>query len=388
MPDDISIYDDPEYRRLEDLIWELVNNGSEVDLDSLIPPNRPDFRVPLERVIRRGDLHWTPCDQPIGTPILYPGMKLGGLYTLLRHLGAGGMGTVFLAQDPILPRHCAVKILKPEIAHEPLLFRKFVEEMLALSHLNHNNIVKVSDAGMDDRGHAFLVMEYIPGPTLADILNELKRAPHGGKASHIVTAILQGQKLQSSEWSTACPVDLDAPYVEWLIGVLYKVALALAVVHANGLIHFDLKPSNIVFDGNGEPMLVDFGLAIAVSALRQQTTSKGFFGTPGYASPEQLSGTQDQCSFESDIFSFGVVLYECLSLRRPFEGLSDPELAKTVIEKPPIPLRQANPRIQWELEALTHKCLEKQPSRRYCNGAHLAKDVKNLIGARENTGQV
>lgn len=315
-----------------------------------------------------------------GRPRLQAGMILGE-FTLMRNLGAGGMGTVFLARQESLQRYVAVKVCKPELSDHHVLRARFEAEAQVLAQLKHPNIVPVHASGID-QGYLFLAMEYIDGPTLADVLDSLRWWPRDAQASEIVSMVLNGSARPPSNWSPPCEVSLDAAYVEWVVTVMYDIALALAVIHSSGLIHLDVKPSNIVFDANGEPKLVDFGLAMADPALQSETAGKGFIGTPEYASPEQLHGNLWDCSPTSDVYSFGATLYECLSLRRPFTEANLAKLAEAVTTQPPIPLRRLNRRIRWELDAIVNRCLEKQPNRRYRNGAHLSGDLLNLIEAR------
>lgn len=313
-------------------------------------------------------------------PRLRPGMRLAE-FTLLRNLGEGGMGTVFLALQESLRRYVAVKVCQPEFSDDPRFRDRFQAEAQVLARMRHPFIVPVYASGIE-QGHLFLAMEYLDGPTLADVLDALRWWPGEATASEIVAAVLNGCAIPDPVHSPLRRVTMDAAYVGWVVGTSYKIALALAVTHSNGLIHLDMKPSNIIFDSGGEPKLVDFGLAIADPERQTAISRKGFFGTPEYASPEQLRGDVQDCSASSDVYSFGVTLYECLSLRRPFAGSNFAELADSAIKQPPAPLRSLNRRIRWELDAIVSTCLEKQPSRRYRNGAHLGQDLLNFVEAR------
>src|SRR5438128_3374368 len=204
---------------------------------------------------------------------------LAGRYELGALLGHGGMGTVRDAVDRRLGRSVAVKILRADLAEQPRARRRFETEAHAAARLAHPNVVTVFDSGEDD-GIPFLVMERLPGRTLADELTAGPLSPERAR------------------------------------GVVREVLSALAAAHAAGIIHRDIKPGNVLLTEDGHVKVSDFGIAKTVDHLDQTQTAE-LVATPGYLAPERLVG--EAASQRSDLYSVGVLLYEALSGRRPFE---------------------------------------------------------------------
>jgi serine/threonine protein kinase len=264
------------------------------------------------------------------------GRKLGP-YNVVSLLGVGGMGEVYQARDTRLGRLVALKILPSDLATDPRRKRRFLQEAKAASALNHPNIVTLHDVGCDS-GIDYLVMEYVRGKTLDQLI------PREGL-----------DFKQALRYAT-------------------EIAGALVTAHAGGIIHRDLKPGNIMINEGGTVKVMDFGLAKVEEAAAGQTavtrTETGvIIGTAAYMSPEQARGEDEDA--RSDIFSFGVVLYEMLSGQRPFQGRDRVSILAAIVQQEPPPLTG----IPQDLDKLVLRCLGKDPARRF---QHMA-DVKAAL---------
>jgi eukaryotic-like serine/threonine-protein kinase len=267
--------------------------------------------------------------EDVGSEELAPGKVLGE-FTILRRLAAGGMGQVYLARQKTLGRVVALKVCKPEIARDPRMKSRFLAEGLSLARLTHPNVVPVLSTGEDD-GYLYLAMEYVAGPTLAQVLQAIHGTDPDSLASTVVARIFANPEMedQSQSWQDS-HARLDRAYQTWVIQTLQQVAQGLAAAHAAGILHRDIKPANIVFAANGVPKIVDFGLARA-SQSPSTTVMGEFYGTPAYTSPEQARGDVEAVSAASDVFSFGVTMFECLSLDLPFQGRTSADVLTAVL---------------------------------------------------------
>ena len=257
-----------------------------------------------------------------------------GHYRIIRPVGYGGMATVFLAQDIHLQREVAIKIFRPQSAKSADFLRRFTREAQVLARLDHPNILPIYDYG-EQNGLAYLVMPLIVNGSLKDLLQVHKVLPPPQ------ALLLAGQILQ-----------------------------ALQYAHERGFIHRDIKPGNMLFKEDGTLLLSDFGLVKVLSADGGNTSllesasqvGQSASGTPQYMAPEQIKG---QASPLSDIYSVGVVLYEMLTGTRPFTADNVMGIWMKHLYEPPRPLRQINPQIPPQLEAVVLRALEKDPAKRY-----------------------
>jgi serine/threonine protein kinase/Flp pilus assembly protein TadD len=311
---------------------------------------------------------------------LTPGNMLGE-YTILRPLASGGMGQVYLARQESLNRLVALKVCRPEIAGDPRMKSRFLAEAHSLAQLSHPNVVPVLSTG-EDSGYLYLAMEYVAGPNLARVLQAIGGASPDSLASTVAAEVLSSPDghEQSRPWGEG-HARLDRAYQTWVVQTLQQVAQGLAAVHKAGILHRDIKPANIVFAANGVPKIVDFGLA-RIARVPSTTVMGEFYGTPAYASPEQARGDVEEVSPASDVFSLGTTLFECLSLDRPFPGRTSMDVLNAVLNSEAPLLRQAEKRVPWELEAITDKCLRKNPGERYPSGQALADDLRNYLELR------
>lgn len=274
-----------------------------------------------------------------------PGESLLGRYRLLRELGRGTFGTVWLAQDEQLDRKVAIKIPRQMAAGESE-GDEFAQEARIAAQLKHPGIVAVFDVQRLASGEWIVVMEYIEGKTLADSLKENRCTPN-----------------QAAAWAA-------------------QIADALHAAHRQSLVHRDLKPANILLDWLGQPHIADFGLAVTEDL--QRSLAGNLAGTLVYMSPEQIRGETHRLDGRADIWSLGVILYEMLTGKRPFGGKRD-ELFDEIQNRQPRPPRQIDERIPLELERICLKCLSKEPERRYSNAADLAAELRSSIKAKPNS---
>jgi eukaryotic-like serine/threonine-protein kinase len=267
---------------------------------------------------------------------------------LIRRLGAGGMGEVYLAEDTQLERPVALKVMSAELAKEPNQRKRFRTEAKAASGLNHPHICMIHDVGETTDGCPFLVMEYVEGQTL--------------------DKVLQARRLSLSE----------------LLNFGIEVAEALDAAHARGLVHRDIKPANLMVDRQGRVKVMDFGLAkrFTPDQLSDTLTSAAhtrtgmLIGTPQYMSPEQALG--HLLDPGTDIFSLGAVLYEVAVGQRPFLGRTVGESINNIVNQTPAPLDLADPLLSPALDKIIFKCLEKDPAKRYASAKQLADDLRKL----------
>ncbi|MCA8958544.1 MAG: serine/threonine protein kinase, partial [Planctomycetes bacterium] len=267
-----------------------------------------------------------------------------GEFAILRRLGHGGMGVVFLARQESVDRLVAIKVLHPQYSANAQLSARFRREAQAIARLNHPHIVRVLDYGQD-QGLAYIAMEYVPGRGLDEVI----------AAGGIDTR-------QAILWAR-------------------DVARALHTSHEQSILHRDVKPSNIRITRDGRAMLLDFGLAKALDAATL-TFSSTFQGSPCYASPEQISRDHGAIGPATDVYSLAVTLYEAVTGQVPFSGETTEQMFRAILESHVTRLRAHTPQLPRDLETVVAKAMEREPERRYASAAEFADDLDAILTLR------
>ncbi|HQR08052.1 MAG TPA: serine/threonine-protein kinase [Gemmatales bacterium] len=279
-----------------------------------------------------------------------------GQYRVLKLLGKGGMGSVFLAEDPILKRKMAIKTLRAELASNAVCKERFLREAQIVSALKHDHIVTIYAVG-EEYGIPYLVMEYLEGQSLEETIQKKKK------------------------WT----------WVQ-IIRVGREIARALSIAHAQNLIHRDIKPANIWLEAVDKATkktrvkILDFGLARYVEQSAGLTQAGMVVGTPHYVSPEQARGKD--LDPRSDLFSMGVVLYRLSTKKMPFDGEDTLALLTALAVDTPKPMREHNPDVPAEFDELVMKLLAKNPDDRPASAKIVAEELQNLYyNIAEATGE-
>jgi len=274
-------------------------------------------------------------------PILEVGTILGGRYEILGLVGVGGMGAVYKARDNDIDRIIAIKVIRPDLLGHPELVQRFKQELLLARQIAHKNVVRIFDV-RESAGLRFITMEYVDGPNLSTLLEQRGKFP----ADEAVEIILQ-------------------------------VCAGLDAAHGEGVLHRDLKTSNIMLDGDGRLVVMDFGLAHKIGTCGITQTG-AMLGTIRYMSPEQATGEPLDC--RSDLFAVGLILYELLTGNGPYDAESDlASLVKRTKERAR-PLRAVEESVAPALSAVVAKCLERNPQDRYSNLHELSLALTQVSG--------
>lgn len=359
---------------MPDAQWESLKEIFHAAL-ALSPQDRPAFlekashgdialRQAVESLLKSHEETNNFVDQPAyqaAAEMLVDGTELKanqtlGHYRIISLLGQGGMGKVYLAQDTKLRRKVALKILPVDFAANKDRIHRFQQEAQAAAALNHPNIAHIYEVG-EEGSMRFIAMEFVDGVTLRE------------------------------------KIDLEDAGLAELLLYLQHAAEALAKTHAAGIVHRDLKPDNIMITRDGHTKLLDFGLAklfdpsrlsyssadeIATELTLQNSQVGTVIGTVGYMSPEQAQGCGNKIDHRADIFSFGCILFEMATRQKPFEGKDARDSLQQIIHAAPPSIKEVNPSVPDELERVVHRCLEKDPDRRYQSIKDVAIEIEEL----------
>lgn len=264
---------------------------------------------------------------------------LNGRYQLIERVGSGGMAVVYRAQDRALGRIVAIKMLQESLTSDEGFLRRFQREAHAAANLTHPNIVTVHDIGQD--GHRYyIVMEYVDGRTLKQLIR------------------------QYAENGRLMPVNR-------VLDLTVQICNGVGYAHRANLVHCDVKPQNILVTRDEQVKVADFGIARAMSQATQQLTTDQVWGTPQYFSPEQAAGEMPTPA--SDVYAIGILMFEMLTGRLPFQAESHTALALKHIQEPPPPVTIYNPSVPKQLEQIINKLLAKEPAGRYRTAGQLGR---------------
>ncbi len=272
-------------------------------------------------------------------------------FELLKELGHGGMGVVYLAQQISLDRQVAVKLLSATWGATPVQIERFRREALAISKLRHPGVVQILGFGNVD-GTWYYAMEYVEGQNLSELMKERDDALAPREAAEL----------------------------------LLPLCRALEYVHSKGIIHRDIKPANILLDVSDEARLVDFGIARDDSQERMTETGERP-GSVHYMSPEQVRARREKIDHRTDIYSLGAVLYEMLTGRPPHEGETTLEICESIQKTIPKDVRNLNPAVSRDIATICMHAMRRDPADRYSSAAQMAEDLNNFLEGRSILGR-
>ena len=268
--------------------------------------------------------------------MIVKGQKINARYEIIRVIGEGGMANVYLANDTILNRKVAVKVLRGDLANDEKFVRRFQREALSASSLNHPNIVEMYDVGEDD-GNFYIVMEYVDGKNLKQLIK-------------------RRTKLSLTE----------------VVDIMKQLTDGISHAHDSFIIHRDIKPQNMLILDNGLVKITDFGIAVALNST-QLTQTNSVMGSVHYLPPEQAAGKG--ATFKSDIYSLGIMMYELITGKLPFRGENAVEIALKQMKEPIPSIREDNNEIPQAVENIVLKACAKNPKNRYDTAREMYNDL-------------
>jgi tetratricopeptide (TPR) repeat protein len=307
------------------------------------------------------------------------GQKLGD-FEILKMVGQGGMGAVFLAQQASLDREVALKVISSVGGPQAKNLDRFKRESKVLAKISHPNIVLIYEVGQHGP-YSYFAMEYVKGVSLGKILSSIRNAKPDEKASKVMHKCLEGQagiyNDNADDVKESNGAEIDTDYIVEISRIIVSIASALDYAHSKGILHRDVKPSNILISSDGTAKLVDFGLAKGQTQETITITGE-FFGTPSYVSPEQIR-KPDTVDCRSDVFSLAATFYECLTLHPPFGGDTVNETLAQIISREAIPPKKYCPRLSTDFNTVLLHALEKSPEDRYQTAGDFVADIRNIL---------
>ncbi len=344
----------------QEFLSKNVNDKS-IDFEPLLTAH-PEFKEELQKKIAAYlFIHCALGSAGTHSKDVLIGKSLGGcvIERLIRH---GGMSAVYLARQTNLDRNVAIKVLKSTLAQSEAAITRFERECRNISRLNHQHILPVYDVGSENELH-YVITQYVDGVSLEDIIRLLKK---NLPTTDIIDDTAFLAKGLPSEWRQKF-----GTYKDFAISVLVKVARALAFTHSKGIIHRDVKPSNILITKDGEPILIDFGLSRDVAHASMTLTGE-YIGTPVYSSPEQLFGHEGDVDEQTDVYSLGVTACELLTGQLPFSGGNMMEILANSKSEPP----EISPDLSPETREVLFRAISKSKQTRYNSVAEFGDDLE------------
>ncbi len=368
---------DPE--RLEDLVAQCIERIETDGLEAVdaVCAHHPEYadaiRADVEAAVRMGLTG--PVTSAFETPTRV------GPFILMESIGRGGMGVVHRARDTTLDRDVAVKLLRPEFTLFDGAMTRFRREADAIARLDHPGIVRIHGAGIEG-GVPWFAMEHIEGANLADIIS--RRRSSGLDAS---MPARQGLDGYASLFRSLGHVSTES--ITWehaVVEFVRQAAEALDHAHERGVLHRDVKPSNLMLTHQGRVVLLDFGLARRDRSSRL-TLSNAQPGSLPYMAPEQLRSDARRIDRRTDVYGLGVAFYELLTRRRPFLDEDAETLRAHILDGSAPPPRQVDASISWDAESVCLKAMDPEPEHRYASAAAMARDLVNVLDGRPITAR-
>ncbi|EKD50900.1 MAG: putative serine/threonine protein kinase [uncultured bacterium] len=343
----------------------------EIDFTPLIK-TYPNYQEELNKKIAAykrlmGIIH----HQDIGDcPNLRAGQIIGGC-ELVRVLGQGGMGIVYLAKQVALNREVAIKVIR-KMPGESRFLARFKQEAKSIAKLKHENIVQIYDVG-EEEGYSYIIMDYVRGVSLDKIIKKIEEV---GTEKFKEEMILSGSQSEVIE-GNQLGLKTGSDFLRLCCDLMIQVCDAVSYAHEQGIIHRDIKPSNIIIDQYGKPTILDFGLSRDVNEMGMTLTGE-YLGTPVYSAPELLNGAA-RSDILLDVYALGVVFYELITQNLPYQGQSYGELLIKITNEPPENPKKYCRKLPADINRILVKAINKDVNLRYKNVAELQNDIQNYL---------